>query len=54
LLHASYSGHLPLVGATQDLLSAGYDTVKIMPAGGWKSVNELRRYLELAEHNVWV
>ena len=41
------------VGAAQDLLCAGYDTVAIMRAGGWKSINVLARYLEYAEHNVW-
>ena len=41
------------VGAVQDLLCAGYDAAAIMRAGGWKSVNVLGRYLELAEHNVW-
>ncbi|ESW59826.1 MAG: hypothetical protein Q27BPR15_15335 [Rhodobacter sp. CACIA14H1] len=31
----------------------GHDTVAIMRAGGWKSVNVLARYLEFAEHNIW-
>ncbi|OHC58389.1 MAG: hypothetical protein A3D16_18585 [Rhodobacterales bacterium RIFCSPHIGHO2_02_FULL_62_130] len=48
-----FSGHSMRVGAAQDLLKAGHDTVAIMRAGGWKSVNVLARYLELAEHNVW-
>ncbi len=48
-----FSGHSMRVGAAQDLLCAGYDTAAIMRAGGWKSVNILARYLELAEHNVW-
>jgi len=48
-----FSGHSLRVGAAQDLLCAGYDTAAIMRAGGWKSVNILSRYLELAEHNVW-
>ena len=47
------SGHSLRVGAAQDLLCAGYDAAAIMRAGGWKSVNILGRYLELAEHNVW-
>ncbi len=47
------SGHSMRVGAAQDLLSAGHDTAAIMRAGGWKSVNVLARYLEVAEHNVW-
>ena len=48
-----FSGHSLRVGAAQDLLCAGYDTAAIMRAGGWKSVNVLGRYLEMAEHNVW-
>ena len=48
-----FSGHSLRVGAAQDLLCAGYDTVAIMRAGGWKSINILSRYLEKAEHNVW-
>lgn len=48
-----FSGHSLRVGAAQDLLCAGYDTVAIMRAGGWKSVSVLSRYLEKAEHNVW-
>ena len=51
---AAFSGHSLRVGAAQDLLCAGFDTAAIMRAGGWKSVNVLGRYLELAEHNVWV
>lgn len=47
------SGHSLRVGAAQDLLCAGHDTAAIMRAGGWKCVNVLARYLELAEHNVW-
>ena len=49
----TFSGHSIRVGAAQDLLCAGYDAAAIMRAGGWKSVNVLGRYLELAEHNVW-
>lgn len=50
---AAFSGHSLRVGAAQDLLCAGFDAVAIMRAGGWKSINVLGRYLELAEHNVW-
>lgn len=50
---AHFSGHSMRVGAAQDLLCAGHDTAAIMRAGGWKSLNALGRYLELAEHNVW-
>ncbi|MDU8946137.1 tyrosine-type recombinase/integrase [Ovoidimarina sediminis] len=49
-----FSGHSLRVGAAQDLLTMGQDTAAIMRAGGWKSVNVLGRYLESAEHNVWV
>lgn len=49
-----FSGHSMRVGAAQDLLCAGYDTAAIMRAGGWKSVDVLARYLEAADHNVWV
>ena len=50
----AFSGHSLRVGAAQDLLCAGYDAAAIMRAGGWKSVNILGRYLEMAEHNVWM
>lgn len=49
-----FSGHSMRVGAAQDLLKAGHDTAAIMRAGGWKSINVLTRYLENAEHNVWL
>lgn len=49
-----FSGHSLRVGAAQDLLVKGLDTAAIMRAGGWKSVNVLARYLEKAEHNVWI
>ena len=49
----AFSSHSMRVGAAQDLLCAGHDTAAIMRAGGWKSINVLGRYLELAEHNVW-
>lgn len=51
---ADFSGHSLRVGAAQDLLHAGKDTATIMRAGGWKSVSVLVRYLEQAEHNVWL
>lgn len=51
---AAFSGHSMRVGAAQDLLCAGHDSIAIMRAGGWKSTNVLARYLELAEYNVWV
>ena len=49
----AFSGHSMRVGAAQDLLVKGFDTVAIMRAGGWKTVSVLARYLEKAEHNVW-
>jgi integrase/recombinase XerD len=49
-----FSGHSMRVGAAQDLLRKGFDTAAIMRAGGWKSINSLSRYLEKAEHNVWL
>lgn len=49
----AFSGHSMRVGAAQDLLSAGHDSLAIMRAGGWKSINVLARYLEQAEFNVW-
>lgn len=48
-----FTGHSLRVGAAQDLLTRGVDTVGIMRAGGWKSLSVLARYLEQAEHNVW-
>ena len=50
----SFRGHSLRVGAAQELLTRGYDTASIMRAGGWKSVATVARYLEKAEHNVWV
>jgi len=50
----AFSGHSLRVGAAQDLLILGHDIAAIMRAGGWKSINALGRYLELAEHNVWL
>ena len=50
---AEISGHSLRVGAAQDLLIKGHDTAAIMRAGGWRSLNILRGYLNQAEHNVW-
>ncbi|HMS19137.1 tyrosine-type recombinase/integrase [uncultured Sphingorhabdus sp.] len=50
----AFSTHSLRVGAAQDLLRNGHDTAAIMRAGGWKSVDVMARYLEFAEHNVWV
>lgn len=51
--YGEFRGHSLRVGAAQELLYAGHDTIAIMRAGGWKSVATLARYLEFAEHNVW-
>ncbi|MHA7900266.1 MAG: tyrosine-type recombinase/integrase [Henriciella sp.] len=40
------SGHSMRVGAAQDLLTLGYDTLAIMTAGGWKNVEVVARYVE--------
>ena len=45
---ASLSGHSMRVGAAQDMMVAGIDTLGIMQAGGWKSYNVLARYVENA------
>ena len=40
------SGHSMRVGAAQDMLVAGFDSLAIMQAGGWKTPNVLLRYVE--------
>lgn len=47
------SGHSLRVGAAQELLVRGFDTVAIARAGGWRSIATLSRYLEAAQHSVW-
>ncbi|MCA0911040.1 tyrosine-type recombinase/integrase [Qipengyuania gaetbuli] len=42
------SGHSMRVGAAQDMFVAGFETLGIMQAGGWKSQNVLARYVEHA------
>lgn len=42
------SGHSMRVGAAQDLMLSGVDTVGIMTAGGWKNVEVVARYVEKA------
>lgn len=42
------SGHSMRVGAAQDMMVAGIDTIGIMQAGGWKSVDVVARYVENA------
>lgn len=49
---AAFSGHSMRVRAAQDLLCSGYGASAIMRAGGWKSIQILARYPEMAEHNV--
>ena len=41
------------IGAAQDLLEAGRDTLTIMRAGGWTSTNVLSTYLEQADTGLW-
>ena len=45
---AELSEHSMRVGATQDMLVAGFDALAIMQAGGWKSANMVLRYIENA------
>jgi integrase/recombinase XerD len=42
------SGHSMRVGAAQDMMVAGFDTLAIMQAGGWKTSHVLLRYVENA------
>lgn len=42
------SGHSMRVGGAQDLMTAGFDTLAIMTAGGWKNVEVVARYVEKA------
>lgn len=42
------SGHSMRVGAAQDMLIAGKDTLAIMTAGGWKNIEVVARYTERA------
>ncbi|MXO47483.1 tyrosine-type recombinase/integrase [Erythrobacter vulgaris] len=45
---SALSGHSMRVGAAQDMFVAGFETLGIMQAGGWKSQNVLARYVEHA------
>jgi integrase/recombinase XerD len=45
------SGHSMRVGGAQDLMTAGFDTLAIMTAGGWKNVEVVARYVEKAALN---
>jgi integrase/recombinase XerD len=42
------SGHSMRVGAAQDMMLAGVETIGIMQAGGWKTVDVVARYVENA------
>lgn len=42
------SGHSMRVGAAQDMMLAGIDTIGIMQAGGWRTYAVLARYVENA------
>lgn len=42
------SDHSMRVGAAQDMLRSGCDTLAIMTAGGWRNVEVVSRYVELA------
>ncbi|WP_273144000.1 tyrosine-type recombinase/integrase [Oceanicaulis alexandrii] len=42
------SGHSMRVGAAQDMMVAGFDTLAIMQAGGWKTSHVLLRYVKNA------
>lgn len=42
------SGHSMRVGAAQDMMVAGFDTIGIMQAGGWRNHQVLARYVENA------
>jgi integrase/recombinase XerD len=50
---AQYSGHSLRIGAAQDLLIKGHDTLAITRAGGWRGLDPVNGYLKLAEYNVW-
>lgn len=45
---SALSGHSLRVGAAQDMFVAGFETLGIMVAGGWKSQTVLARYVERA------
>ena len=51
---AGIRSHSMRVGAAQDLLVQGRETLQIMRAGGWKSINTVSRYCENADLNIWL
>lgn len=44
----SLSGHSMRIGAAQDMMVAGIDSIGIMQAGGWRTYSVLARYVENA------
>ena len=50
---AQYSGYSLRIGAAQDLLIKGHDTLAIMRVGGWGSLGSVNGHLKFSEHNVW-
>lgn len=42
------SGHSMRIGAAQDMMTLGFDTIGIMQAGGWRTHSVLARYVENA------
>jgi integrase/recombinase XerD len=48
----SLSGHSMRIGAAQDMMVAGFDSLAIMQAGGWKTQHVLLRYVENASTRV--
>ena len=47
------SGHSLRVGAAQDLMTDGRDLLTIMRAGGWKTMDVVSRYVEMADWRIW-
>jgi integrase len=43
---AGFSGHSPRIGASQDLMAAGFGMPEIMQAGAWKDPRTVARYTE--------
>lgn len=48
LISARLSGHSMRVGAAQDMMVAGFDSLAIMQSGGWKTPHVVLRYVENA------
>jgi hypothetical protein len=43
---SGFSGHSPRIGASQDLMAAGFGMPEIMQAGAWKDPRTVARYTE--------